>query len=259
MSNQSVAHMADELITQGVDEFRMASAKTATGIIEQGLAILKIKEGCNQKQGGSDFPEVAMRLLGLSKGMASKLVTIGAAAEKLFPVGNTLPSESITTLYQISRMDEATIADKVERGVINPTATRDQVLEQVRVGKEKTYKKGSEPASTGESVSEVFTSLNKKDQDILNAHMEKVKNEFKAEVKAEREKVREDKDKVDKTRQILSEAKAKVQHPFTRDEYKLILGMLHPDRHPGNEVRSQRAFDVFKRIEFICKKNQPKG
>ena len=46
---------ANAMIQEGVDEFKLAAAKTATGIIEQGLAVLKIKQGCAQKQGGSDY------------------------------------------------------------------------------------------------------------------------------------------------------------------------------------------------------------
>ena len=69
--------IADKMIQDGVDEYKMAAAKTATGIIEQGLAILKIKQGCGKKSGGTDFPEVVMRLLKLNENTARKLALIG--------------------------------------------------------------------------------------------------------------------------------------------------------------------------------------
>ena len=110
-----------------------AAAKTATGIIEQGLAVLKIKQGCARKQGGSHFPEVAMRLLGLSYRTAKMFAKIGAEAEKLGNHGSLLPGESMTTIYRIACMPPEVIADKIERGVITPTATRAQVLEKIIV------------------------------------------------------------------------------------------------------------------------------
>ena len=36
---------------------------------------------------------------------------------------------------------------------------------------------------------------------------------------------------------------------LTMDQYKLILGLVHPDRHPGNEARAQLAFLAFKKLE----------
>jgi hypothetical protein len=56
----------------------------------------------------------------------------------------------------------------------------------------------------------------------------------------------------------IKKARAVVFLPFTREEYKLIMGMLHPDRHPGREDRAERAIGIFRRIENVCKKKQPK-
>lgn len=247
---------ADALIQQGVDEFRLAAAKTATGIIEQGIAVLKIKQGCEVKQGGTDFPDVVMRELGLPLSAAKKYALIGEAAQKLVPVGTSLPSDSISTIYHIARMDEATIADKIKRGVITPTATRDQVLEQMRVQKQKTVKAKDEPESLGVDVTEVFARLAKKDQKLLNDHMAAIQKEIKAkarkEAKEEIEEARKRKAQADETRRRLEQKLEVASSPFTKDEYRMILGMLHPDKHPGNEERAKKAFDIFKRIQDFC-------
>jgi len=72
-------------------------------------------QGCTKKQGGSDFPEVAMRLLGLSENMARKFAKIGEEAEKLRHHGDELPTESMSTIHAIATMPPETIADKIER------------------------------------------------------------------------------------------------------------------------------------------------
>ncbi len=61
----------------------------------------------------------------------------------MFTVVNVLPPESVTTMYIIARMDDAEIDDKIARGIINPTASRDQVLEQVRIQNTRTIKKSA--------------------------------------------------------------------------------------------------------------------
>jgi hypothetical protein len=41
-----------------------------------------------------------------------------------------------------------------------------------------------------------------------------------------------------------------IDSHMTQDEYKSILGLLHPDRHPPEfQERANRAFDVFRRLE----------
>ena len=61
----------------------------------------------------------------------------------MFTVVNVLPPESVTTMYIKARMDDAEIDDKIARGIINPTASRDQVLEQVRIQNTRTIKKSA--------------------------------------------------------------------------------------------------------------------
>jgi hypothetical protein len=155
-------------------------------------------------------------------------------------------------------MDEAMIADKIERHVIHPTATHDQVLEQVRVQRSNTVKAGDEPASKGEDVAEVFSKLANKDQVLLDTHMKKVTAEVKKAAKKEASdelnKYQEERGKIGEIRESLKRARKMVLEPFTRSEFKMILGMLHPDKHPDNEDGAQRAFDRFKKLEFVCKK-----
>ena len=252
---------ADTLIQQGVDEFKLAAAKTATGIIEQGLAVLKIKNGCEKKQGGSDFPDVAMRELGLSQSMAVKYACIGKAAEKLIPVGISLPGESVSTLYHVAMMDENTIADKIARGIISPSATRDQVTEKKRVQTSTTVH--HDDSDLAADFSGVLSKLKPAEQKILKAQfaaeMKVSVNKAKAEAKKTIDDVRDERADIDKARAQLRQARKMVQDPFTAEEFKKIRGMLHPDKHPDNQGRAKEAFELFIRIEPICKKRNLKA
>lgn len=257
-SKQNTHNDADELISEGVHEFKTAAAKTATGIIEQGLAVLKIKQGCDIKQGGTNFPDVAMRELGLSESMASYLLSIGSQSEKLLTVVNSLPSESVTTIAAIGRMDEATIADKIERGVITPTATRDQVQEKVRV--QKSVPSNSLEDSKGDTVADVYKNLAKKDQKILDAHVKSVVarafNEAKRQAREEIAQAQAERARLQEERAAVEKARRMVSDPFTEEEYKIILGALHPDRHEacGMKDRAAKAWTLFMRLENVCKK-----
>jgi len=192
----------ERLINEGVDEFRMAATKTATGIIEQGLAVLKIKQGCAKKQGGSDFPEVAMRLLGLSRSLSKKYALIGEAAKKLVPVGTSLPAESVSTIYMISRMTPDEIADKIERGVITPTATRAQVLEKTILTTSRTIASAEDEVVS--SIKDIVGKLSKKEQKALFAEVDaarKLEREAATkEAKTQLAAIQEERKQIDKAR-----------------------------------------------------------
>ena len=250
---------ADTLIREGVDEFRMAAASTATGIIQMGQAVLKIKEGCNKKQGGSDFTETVMRELGLKEAMANYLARIGKDATKLLSVERSLPAESVKTIYTIAKMDDDVIADKIERGIIHPGATVNGVREVKRVdsksGSREVTSKDPEVIAT---MDKIVKKLNKKEKDALSA-------EFTAKVKVEVDKAKKEAMQIkkeasekimeaEKLRSTLTKARRILQYPLSMDEYRLIRGMLHPDKHPNNSERANQAYQAFTKIEPICKK-----
>ena len=247
---------ADALIQEGVDEFKMAAAKTATGIIEQGLAVLKIKQGCEKKQGGTDFPDVAMRELNLKEATARAYARVGEHAVKLRTIVRNLPSESLTTIEAVARMDEATIADKVERGVITPTATRAQVLEKKRVSKEVTVA-ADDPNAPDLSAVEVYATLPSKHQKALEAHIQGLMTAYKKKVRKElveeADALAQEKAALIQARSTLDNQIKYAKRPFTREEYQLIRGMLHPDKHPDFVERANRAIAVFAKIEKLCK------
>lgn len=251
----------ERLIIEGADEFRRAAAKTATGIIEQGVAVLKIKQGCAKKQGGSDFLDIAMRLLGLPNHTASWFVTIGQNANKLLSVDKSLPGDAVSTLYQIARMPPDVIADKIERGVITPTASRTQVLEKTIVRTSRTVVSTDDEVVS--SIKDIVGKLSKKEQKALFAEVDaarKLEREAATkEAKAQLTAIQAERRQIDRARAELRIARRMVLDPFTADEFKKILGMLHPDRHPGNEARAKEVFETFSRIKPICKKRNLKA
>jgi hypothetical protein len=80
----------------------------------------------------------------------------------------------------------------------------------------------------------------------------------RAELKAQQEKLAEDQYAVTQLRKQLSDARETVDRMMTYDEFKLIRGCLHPDRHP-EDVREKfgRAFDIFARLEKCIDPHQP--
>ena len=68
----------------------------------------------------------------------------------------------------------------------------------------------------------------------------------------ELEEARRLKEQANETRKRLEQKLKIASAPFKRDEFKLILGMLHPDKHIGSEDRAKRAFETFKRIQPFC-------
>lgn len=44
------------------------------------------------------------------------------------------------------------------------------------------------------------------------------------------------------------EANSSASKNITSSEYKLLRGLLHPDRHPDEQEKYNRAFEIFNRI-----------
>jgi hypothetical protein len=214
------------------------------------LAVLKIKYGCEAKQGGTDFPEVAMERLGLKEATACKLLRIGQEAEKLLRIRKSLPGSSMVTLYQIARMEPDVIDDKIERGVIHPNATEHQVIEKPRP-KRVEVQVNHDDTELAKDFAGVLAKLKPDEQKILRKQYD---SDMRAAVNNQLKEIRKEREQIDKARTELKRARRQVQDPFTQEEFRKIRAMLHPDRHPGNEQKAKEAFNLFVRIEPICKK-----
>ena len=137
----NVISMAETRFEDSCKNLENALTSIQRNFIEAGIATVAIKESCGTVQGGSEFPAVMMERFGLGSAASNELLAIGLNAKRLLAIASSLPRESRSTLYKIARMDDATIADKIARGVITPTASRDQVMEVLCVGKRKMVKK----------------------------------------------------------------------------------------------------------------------
>lgn len=109
-----------------------------------------------------------------------------------------------------------------------------------------------------ESFDQWASRLSKREKKILDKHLSDV--DFAAR-KQEREhsaglieNLHNDRMEIAAQQAQLRESRMMLRSPLDYDEFKLIRGMLHPDKHPGNEARAQRAFDAFSRLELICKR-----
>lgn len=248
---------ADRLIREGVDAFNLAAAKTASGIIEQGLAVLKIFEGCEVRSGGTDFPDVAMRELGLSKSAACKFLRIGKEHDKLFPIRNSLPGDAFSSVYEVARMEPEIISEKLDRGVITPTATVAQILEK-EPRKRVVVEQKHDNTELAKDFAGVLSKLKDKEKKILRAQyaadLKSAVDTARAEAKEQLASARKEREQNAQARSELHKARRLVQEPFTAGEFNKIRGMLHPDKHPGNEARAKEAFELFLRIRPICNK-----
>ena len=248
---------ADHLIRQGVDAFNLAAAKTASGIIEQGLAVLKIWQGCEAKQGGTDFPDVVMRELGLSKQSASNFLCIGQEHKKLSRIRDSLPGQSVRTIYHIACMEPDVIADKIERKVITQNATEHGVLEKPP-RKRVVIEQKHDDTQLAKDFAGVLSKLKPKEQKILRAQyaadLKAAVENARAEAKEQLASARKEREQNAQARSELQKARRLVQDPFTAGEFNKIRGMLHPDKHPENQARAKEAFELFLRIRPICNK-----
>lgn len=161
--------------------------------------------------------------------------------------------------------DTANVYMKLDRNRDKLNNESDQILTIAEARRKLAPKKltTSDDAPQEKTAKHVFEKLTNADQKILKADIKKAKGEIRAEAKAEAKdelsKYQEERRKVGETRTQLASARAMVQDPFTEAEFKLIRGMLHPDKHPQNQKRAQRAFDVFIRIEAVCKRKERKA
>ena len=117
-------------------------------------------------------------------------------------------------------------------------------------------------------VEKAFSNLPEKDQKALNDHMQDLVDQarehfdkkFAERVKEDRVRCRKESVANNETQMRLDKAWKMLSAPFTHEEYKVVLGMLHSDKHedPLLKDRADKAFTIFNRIEHLCPKAKPK-
>lgn len=166
-------------------------------------------------------------------------------------------SESIVYEFREVEKEAPDLAEKVREG----KTTVHTALREVKARKEKAVEpEKQEPAAPKKRTAEdVFDELTKKDQVLVNRHVERLVGEVRAAVDAEYKSraasLNTDEAELARKRKKLEDDRRLVSLPITQHEYKFVLGMLHPDRHPGKEDRAQKAFDIFTRLEGVCRRS----
>lgn len=102
------------------------------------------------------------------------------------------------------------------------------------------------------NAKEIFNKLPKKHQKILNDHvkellkqMEEKHEKDSIEAKKQARKLKLEANKIrDDARHMLRN----FHTTLSEKDYKLIIGMLHPDKHPGNEERAKKAFELMRKF-----------
>lgn len=118
------------------------------------------------------------------------------------------------------------------------------------LGIDSAMKKYKAQAAPPPSVAEVFNSLSKSHQKILEKHMEKVVLDARLKAMEEGDSLKKEADRIrNSTRKMLSE----FYFPMTEKEYKLVMSMLHPDKHQGREDRAQKAFRIMDKFKHYFK------
>jgi len=152
-----------------------------------------------------------------------------------------------------------------------PPPTRDQVLANLAKSAAEAQAKTLAKRERNQSkVEKVFARLPEKAQKALNDYMqdqcdemrELFNKKFLERTKDYRESIQKERTEISETKARLRKAQALCFLPLDLDEYRLILGLIHPDKHEGDEGaerRANRAVNIFKRLESVCKPKKKKA
>ena len=113
-SNNNI--IINKQVTEYAEQFKVQIKKTAEGVLEMARVVYNAKQ-----LGSADF-EVFCHEIGFKSDSSTirKLKSIGEKSQFLLSCSKSLPT-SWTTLYQISRLTNEVIEQKINEGVITPT------------------------------------------------------------------------------------------------------------------------------------------
>lgn len=173
---------------------------------------------------------------------------LAAHRAELHMCNSELRNHHPTHIRQECRKDGYDWAQTTPKVATRATAKRSQILAKVASDHDEVMR---EVAKLPKSTQAVFTSLFEKEVKALRAQFsQELKAEVDKRLASEKALYEQATERMKSLHEELGIREKKLDEWMTQEEFKIILGCLHPDRQ-SEEARERynKAFQIFKRLE----------
>lgn len=263
-------------------QFKLKASDAMMAYINFGREVLAFRESCEKVQGGSEFSRKGCEWLGCTQPELSVLAAVGERADELMERFISFPN--VSSIGLVARLPDLQFEKVIEsvkpdmtvsqvKGLIreakclpepsrkpvtlpeqNPVPSRDEIFESMKLMVDAIQESKSTKAQKDAILQAAQTTIDlimaRVDSDAEVIEKQKELDAKQAELDALIETKRQEEHAVKQLRQQLSDARSTVDRMMTYEEFKIVRGLLHPDRYPDDlKDRAGKAFDIFNRLE----------